>query len=77
MASITRVSKRGKRGRRPRAVYLDMGIWLNEKTGNIHMASGDKRFRHTTVSNKPGSKRYHPNLYQKLRAVLQAEGRWP
>lgn len=76
MASATRVSRSGKPGKRPRAVYLEVGIWLNEKSGHIHIASRDRRFRHSTVSNNPGSKRYHPNLYGKLRAVLQAEQRW-
>jgi len=77
MAAPTFKSKTGKKGKPARAVYLQIGIWHNLKTGRIHIASRDKRFKHTTVSNTRGSKRYHPNLYGKLKAVLLAEGRWP
>ncbi len=72
----TSPSSKGKQGKPPKAVYIRVGIWLNTKTGHIHIASTDKRFRHTTVNNKPKSMRYHPNLYAKLRAVLEGEGRW-
>lgn len=73
----TTVSQQGKGGGSPRAVYLNVGIWHDRATGHIHIASTDKRFRHSTVNDTPGSIRYHPNLYMKLKAVLQAEGRWP
>ncbi len=73
----TTQSKAGKKGKNPRAVYLTVGIWHDEKRREIHMASRDKRFRHTTVTNKPSSLRYHPNLFRKLKAVLQGAGRWP
>jgi len=72
----TTTSITGKEGKPPKSVYVWVGIWHDRKTGHIHMASTDKRFRHTTVSNDPDSKRFHPNLYAKLKAVLEAEGRW-
>ena len=75
LGQTTRAHK-GKKGMAPRTVYLRVGIWLNSKTGQIHIASLDKRFRHTTVSNDPESKRYHANLFEKLEAVLKDEGRW-
>jgi len=76
--SGTERSKHGKKGRPPKSVYLKLGIWYDEKHGHIHLASRDKRFRHTTVTNDSSSKlRYHPNLFNKLKAVLQAEGCWP
>lgn len=75
LGRTTRASK-GKKGMAPRTVYLRVGIWFNSKTGQIHIASLDKRFRHTTVSNTPKSKRYHANLFAKLKAVLEGEGRW-
>lgn len=72
----TTKSRAGKRGNPPKSVYLTVGIWHDDKTGHIHMASTDKRFRHTTVSNKSSSKRFHANLYGKLKAVLISEGYW-
>lgn len=74
----TERSRRGKKGEPPKSVYLTIGIWHDAKQGHIHLASRDKRFRHTTVTNDPASTlRYHPNLFNKLKAVLKAEGCWP
>lgn len=73
MTESIATSKAGKKGKPPRSVYLDLGIW-RDKRGQIHMASRDGVFTHTTVSNKPGSVRYHPNLYKKLDRVLKSKG---
>jgi hypothetical protein len=48
---------------------LDVGIWFNEETGHIHIAAKNSFI--STVSNEPGSKRYHPNLYRKLAEALR------
>lgn len=72
-------SEAGKRGQPARAVYRPMGIWKRDN-GSISITcanpvTGDPEF-HTTVTNLPGSVRYHRNLFGKLRAILEAEGRW-
>jgi len=72
----TRKSRKGHYGRKGRTVYVHMGIWHNKETGHIHV-SGPKELKlHSTVSNNPKSKRYHPNLYKKLKAILVREKRW-
>ena len=52
-----------------KTVRLDVGIWFNDQTGQIHIAAKGKFI--STVSGDPKSKRYHPNLYDKLAAVLR------
>ena len=60
-----RTSKPGK------SVYLDVGTWYDENQDAIHMtAKGVKNF-HTTVRQDPGSKRGHPNLFEKLAQCLR------
>lgn len=51
-------------------------IWAG-KDGQIHLASDDRDAPglHTTVSNVPGSKRYHPNAYRKLAEILVRMGK--
>ena len=51
---------------------LDVGIWFNANSGHIHIAA--KGAFISTVSNDPKSKRYHPNLFRKLAAVLRENG---
>jgi len=67
--------RRGRGGKAPKTVYLKVGIFANEKTGQIHITSPSNFI--TTVNNIPGRKRCHPHLYGKLRDVLQREGKWP
>ncbi len=54
--------------------YLNIGAWYDPKTGHIHLTLPHSKWFHTTVSNDPGSKRYHPNLYEKLARALKAAG---
>lgn len=57
-----------------KSVYLDIGIWYDEKQRHIHItAKGVKGF-HTTVTNNPASKRGHPNLFMKLGKCLEESG---
>jgi hypothetical protein len=42
----------------------------------IHIASKEANII-STVSDDPESKRYHPNLFSKLRRALVKAGRWP
>ena len=68
--------KRGRKGRPPKTVYMSIGIMANPNTGHIHIFDHDGEVV-STLSNDPESKRYHPNLYMKLRRVLEREGKWP
>jgi hypothetical protein len=63
-----RVSKPGK------SVYMSVGIWLNPKTGAIHMTSRELAGFTTTINDNPTSIRGHPNLYNKLTKCLQVAG---
>ena len=58
------------KGESGKTARLDIGIWFNEATGHIHIAAKDQFI--STVSNDPASKRYHPNLYNKLAKALRA-----
>lgn len=60
-----------------KTVYFEAGAWFDEKQGMIHLAIPSHPGFHTTVSNDPSSKRYHPNLFKKLRGLLQEHDRWP
>lgn len=53
--------------------YLNVGAWLDQDTGHIHLTLPHSGWFHTTVSPDPASKRGHPNLYGKLaKALCQA-----
>jgi len=54
-----------------KSVKLEIRVWLNQKTGHIHIGGGGLI---STVSNDPASRRYHPNLYRKLGNVLRDAG---
>jgi hypothetical protein len=59
-----------------RTVYAKFGVWYDSKQGMIHMTIPGSGWFHTTVSDNPESKRYHPNLFAKLKRLLEQEGRW-
>lgn len=58
------------------AIYTRMGIWYNQKTGDIHLTAPDAGVKdfHTTVNSKPDSARCHRNLYRKLARALELAG---
>jgi hypothetical protein len=55
-----------------KSVRLEVRAWYDEKTRRIKLAG--KGLTASTVSNDPGSVRYHPNLYGKLSRVLRDVG---
>ncbi|NIY79602.1 hypothetical protein HCZ23_08975 [Celeribacter sp. HF31] len=57
-----------------KAVYMDMGVWYDEKTGHIHLTVPKSGWFHTTVNLNEESKRGHPNLYMKLARALREAG---
>lgn len=60
-----------------KSVGITIHVWYQEKDGEIHIVAHDLGGFHTSVREDPSSKRGHPNLYAKLRKVLQKHGRWP
>ena len=63
--------RRSKRG--GNTVYLDnVGVWWNQKTGDIHLTVQSVPGFHSTVSANPKSKRGNPNLFYKLAKCLRA-----
>jgi len=60
-----------------KTVYARFGVWYNADQDRIHLTIPGSGWFHSTVSNDPASKRYHPNLFKKLRRLLEQEGRWP
>lgn len=59
-----------------KTVSFRLSAWANPRTRMIHLASSEAGII-STVSNDPESKRYHPNLFRKLRRVLIDKGKWP
>jgi len=72
----TKKSIKGHYGKKGCTVYLHTGIWHDKDTGEIHISGSKEKSFHSTVSNKKLSKRYHPNLYRKLKEILIREKRW-
>lgn len=61
------------------AVVLAIGVWPKRpgKKGPIQIhITGTKKF-HTTVTNNPGSERYHRTLFRNLRKLLLEKECWP
>ena len=56
-----------------KSVRLEVRVWYDEKTRHIKLCRKG-RLTASTVSNDPGSVRYHPNLYGKLSKVLHSAG---
>jgi hypothetical protein len=66
-----------RRGTNPKTVRFEAGTWYDPERRQIHLTIPGHATFHTTVSNDPASVRYHPNLFAKLRGVLEEAGRWP
>lgn len=72
----TRKSKQGYLRRKGKTVYIHMGIWYDKKSGQIHVTGPKEKKLHSTISNNPKSRRYHPNLHKKLKEILERERCW-
>lgn len=57
-----------------KTAYLQVGIWFNEDTKHIHIASSEHGGFISTACDAPSSKRGNPNLYGKLAKRLRAKG---
>ena len=56
------------------AAYLKVGIWYEADTGQIHMTAPGSDWFHTTVNDKPNSKRGHHSLFGMLARALTEAG---
>jgi hypothetical protein len=57
------------------SVYLErVGVWWNQKTGNIHMTAEPHGFHTWVTDNAKSKKRYHPALFNKLAKCLRDAG---
>lgn len=54
-------------------------FWADKDSGDIHITTDDpdakEVFKHTTISNKETSKRYHPTFYRQLAQLLKQHGK--
>lgn len=66
MTEVIRKSEKGGN-----SIYMQVGVWYQPETGEIHLTVPGSGWFHTTVNNKPNSKRGHPNLYGKLARALR------
>jgi hypothetical protein len=55
-----------------KSISLELRVWYDERSRHIKLAG--KGLTASTVSNDPGSKRYHPNLFRKLATALRDAG---
>ena len=69
MQSDIRKSDRGGN-----TAYLNVGVWLDKKTGHIRLTLPQSKWFHTTVTDDPNSVRGHRNLYAKLARALKEAG---
>lgn len=60
------------------ALAVGVGLWAaRNRSGVIHIHMTGPAKMHVTVTNKPGSDRYHRTLFRSLRRALHQHGRWP
>jgi hypothetical protein len=55
-----------------KSIRLNLRVWFDPGSGHIKLAGPG--LTASTISNDPASKRYHPNLYMKLRRALREAG---
>jgi hypothetical protein len=61
-----------------KAAYLNVGVWYEPDSGQIHMTLPNSDWFHTTVNNNPNSERRHHSLFVKLaRALKEADLPYP
>lgn len=58
-------------------IRFTVDAWYQADDDSIHLTSPDDGRFHSTVNDKPGSKRQHSSLYRHLRRLLEGADRWP
>lgn len=61
-------------GKPRKTVYCKLGIWYNEASGRIHIATKDAPALISTISPNPALKRGHPHLFNQFARMLRANG---
>jgi hypothetical protein len=63
----------------PDLCALDVRGSVEPETGDIQVTTDDPdlrdTFKHTVISNRESSKRYHPTFYRRLAALLTQHGK--
>jgi hypothetical protein len=54
--------------------YLNIGVWYEAETGQIHVTLPHTGWFHTTVSTNPKSKRFHRSLLAQLARAMKEAG---
>lgn len=57
-----------------KTIYLNVGVWYNEKQGRIHLNVKGAAQPMTTISADPQRERGHPHLFKKLAMCLKEAG---
>jgi hypothetical protein len=64
--------RRSERG--GNTAYLNLGVWYEAATGQIHMTLPHSGWFHTTVSTDPKSIRFHRSLVEQLTRAMKEAG---
>jgi hypothetical protein len=54
--------------------YLNIGVWYEPDTGQIHMTLPHAGWFHTTISTNPKSERFHRSLLAQLARAMKEAG---
>ncbi len=57
-------------------VRMEINFWYEGKVRGIHVSSNDVPRFHVSLIEDPDSRRGHPTLYNRLKTILQEQGRW-
>ncbi len=58
-------------------VRMEINFWYDRGLDEIHISSNDVPGFHIALIGEPNSRRGHPTLHKRLKAILQEVGRWP
>ncbi len=59
------------------AVVVAIGVWAARRGKQLHIDITATPKFHTTITNSPGSQRYHRTLFRNLRKLLIEHNSWP
>lgn len=64
----------GKSAGNTKTIPLKISVWYDEETEHIHLAAPETGWFHSTINDREGSVRRHPNLFRKLGKLLREAG---
>ena len=59
-----------------RSISLEIRVWAKRQGKYIHIHIAGPHRLHKTVTNRVGSRRYHPTLFHDLRRILVEHDLW-